>query len=102
MRRVRSLRASKLTFSSISLKWKPPSENTIDFKLVLRFPPHSRRSNEPDYLAKPIFALHAFTGGKDNYEPFDELYVEDDEWEECVSARLEDKAVLAHDSFLSG
>ncbi|KAL5511613.1 CEG1 [Sanghuangporus vaninii] len=63
------------------LKWKPPSENTIDFKLVLRFPPDPYNQQEPDFTAKPIFGLHAYIGGRDNYEPFDELYVDDDEWE---------------------
>lgn len=62
-------------------KWKPPSENTIDFKLVLRFPPDPTNPSQPDYLAKPFFALHVFAGGKDPYEFFDELYVDDDEWE---------------------
>jgi mRNA guanylyltransferase len=64
------------------LKWKPPSENSIDFKLVLRFPPTAR--GEPDWTAKPIFALHAWAGGdgaRARYEPFDVLSVDDEEWE---------------------
>jgi mRNA guanylyltransferase len=66
------------------LKWKPPSENSIDFKLVLRFPATSSR--EPDLEQKPIFVLHVWTGGEGlaaKYEPWDILHVEDAEWEKC-------------------
>lgn len=75
-----------------SLKWKPPSENSIDFKLVLRFPPDPRKPNEPDYHAKPVFGLHICTGntdrrGESSYEPFDEMYLDDDEWEKYVVDR---------------
>ncbi|KAH8117391.1 mRNA capping enzyme, alpha subunit [Phellopilus nigrolimitatus] len=77
------------------LKWKPPSENTIDFKLILRFPPDPKRPSEPDFLAKPIFGLHVFVGGRDNYDPFDELYVDDDEWEKLkVSGEQVDDRVV--------
>jgi mRNA guanylyltransferase len=68
------------------LKWKPPSENSIDFKLVLRFPADAR--GEPDWRAKPIFALHAWNGGEGpraRYEPFDVMAVEDQEWEEYAN-----------------
>ena len=68
----------------LSKKWKPPSENSIDFKLVLRFPEDPRRPGQPDLLAKPLFGLHVFCGGRDKYEPFDEMYVDDDEWEKYV------------------
>lgn len=61
-------------------KWKPPSENSIDFKLVLRFPPSESDPSQPDYHAKPIFALHVWTGAN-NYEPFDVMQVKDEEWE---------------------
>jgi mRNA guanylyltransferase len=66
------------------LKWKPPSENSIDFKLVLRFPSLPGSPNKPDLQAKPIFALHVWCGGegaKANYEPWDTMHVSDDEWE---------------------
>ena len=64
------------------MKWKPPSENSIDFKLTLRFPPIGK-SNEPDFRAKPLFVLLVWMGGKgpNAYEFFDILHVEDDEWE---------------------
>jgi mRNA guanylyltransferase len=61
-----------------SLKWKPPSENSIDFKLVLRFPP-TPGGREVDWTARPVFALHTWLGGA-RYEPFDVLDVDDAEW----------------------
>jgi mRNA guanylyltransferase len=66
------------------LKWKPPSENSIDFKLVLRFPPLKGNPSQPDYHAKPFFALYVYCGdeqGRPKYESYDELFVDDDEWE---------------------
>ncbi|KAH9997316.1 mRNA capping enzyme, catalytic domain-containing protein [Russula vinacea] len=69
---------------NFSLKWKPPSENSIDFKLVLRFPPLPGSSTQPDLHAKPVFALHVWCGGegaKATYEPWDTMHVSDDEWE---------------------
>jgi mRNA guanylyltransferase len=71
-----------------SIKWKPPSENSIDFKLVLRFPPSRSQTSVPDYQAKPFFALHVYCGeerGVPKYEPYDEMYVKDEEWEQCVA-----------------
>jgi len=71
-----------------SFKWKPPSENSIDFKLVLRFPPSSSRSPDPDYFAKPVFELHVYCGderGLPRYEFYDVMHVEDDEWERWVN-----------------
>jgi mRNA guanylyltransferase len=70
------------------LKWKPPFENSIDFKLVLRFPPLGTNLSQPDLYAKPVFALYAWSGGegpKAAYEQYDVMYVTDDEWERCVS-----------------
>lgn len=69
------------------MKWKPPSENSIDFKLVLRFPPRASDPTRPDFVAKPVFLLHVWCGdekGVPKYEEFDKLYVEDDEWEKYV------------------
>ena len=68
-----------------SLKWKPPSENSIDFKLVLRFPPSRYDPTKPDFHAKPLFLLHVWCGGEGanaKYEDYDDMYVTDDEWEE--------------------
>lgn len=66
------------------MKWKPPSENSIDFKLVLRFPPLNADRSKPDFHAKPAFALYTYCGdekGVPKYETYDQLFVEDDEWE---------------------
>ncbi|KAI0062306.1 mRNA capping enzyme [Artomyces pyxidatus] len=83
------------------LKWKPPSENSIDFKLVLRFPPLPGQRNQPDLRAKPIFALHVWCGGdgaKANYEPYDVMHVDDEEWESLKASgeQIDDRIVEVH------
>ena len=81
-----------LTFSLSRLKWKPPSENSIDFKLVLRFPALPDSSKQPDLHAKPVFALHVWCGGegtKATYEPWDTMHVNDEEWERYVATRAQ-------------
>ncbi|KAF4614655.1 hypothetical protein D9613_002626 [Agrocybe pediades] len=79
------------------LKWKPPSENSIDFKLVLRFPPSRFNPREPDWHAKPVFLLHVWNGG-DRYEEYDDMYVEDQEWEELKKSgeQVDDRIVEVH------
>lgn len=61
------------------LKWKPPSENSVDFKLSLRFPPGL--GGEADFCGKPTFLLSMYMGGQ-RYEFFDELEVPDEQWAE--------------------
>ncbi|KAJ9094494.1 hypothetical protein QFC21_006033 [Naganishia friedmannii] len=61
------------------LKWKPPLENSIDFKLELRFPPTAKDANMPDYTVKPMFVLLTNMGR--NYDFFDTMVVTDAEWE---------------------
>ncbi|KAJ9119641.1 hypothetical protein QFC22_003350, partial [Naganishia vaughanmartiniae] len=61
------------------LKWKPPLENSIDFKLELRFPPTAKDDTLPDYTAKPTFVLLTNMGR--NYDFFDTMVVTDAEWE---------------------
>ncbi|KAF7974823.1 hypothetical protein HWV62_11179 [Athelia sp. TMB] len=83
------------------IKWKPPSENSIDFKLVLRFPPSAKQPNVPDFEAMPFFALHTYCGeerGVPTYEPFDELYVEEQEWEALkqTGEQIDDRIVEVH------
>ncbi|KAF5373954.1 hypothetical protein D9758_000717 [Tetrapyrgos nigripes] len=83
------------------MKWKPPSENSIDFKLVLRFPPLPNNPKEPDFRAKPVFLLEAWCGDKhgvSQYDQYDELYVEDDEWEKMKQSgeQYDDRIVEVH------
>jgi mRNA guanylyltransferase len=46
----------------------------------LRFPPSPSQPEKPDFHAKPVFLLYVWCGSQ-AYEPYDEMYVEDDEWE---------------------
>ena len=62
------------------IKWKPPSENSIDFKLELRFPPDQRNPDRADMAVKPIFLLLE-NHGKKGHVFFDVMEVEDEEWE---------------------
>ncbi|KAJ7685345.1 mRNA capping enzyme, catalytic domain-containing protein [Mycena polygramma] len=79
------------------LKWKPPSENSIDFKLVLRFPPLRDNPAKPDFHAKPVFLLHVWCGDS-KYEIYDQMYVTDDEWEVWKSSgeQYDDRIVEVH------
>ncbi|KAG5735708.1 mRNA-capping enzyme subunit alpha [Termitomyces sp. T112] len=72
------------------MKWKPPSENSIDFKLELRFPPLRNQPEKPDFHAKPVFLLHVWCGderGVAKYELYDEMYVDDEEWQKLKLSR---------------
>ena len=64
------------------LKWKPPLENSVDFKLELKFP-ELGDSRQPDLHAKPYFPLYVWEGGN-RYRFYDMLSVSDDEWEGYV------------------
>jgi mRNA guanylyltransferase len=68
------------------LKWKPPHENTIDFKLRLGdFPLIDPEDGEegliPDYNAMPTSFQLLVAHGSGNYQPFAELAITPDEWE---------------------
>ncbi|KAM5534049.1 hypothetical protein V8D89_012230 [Ganoderma adspersum] len=83
------------------LKWKPPSENSIDFKLVLRFVPTPGKPREPDLQTKPIFELHVWCGddrGVPRYEFYDVMHVADDEWERMKNSneQFDDRVVEVH------
>ncbi|RDX56478.1 mRNA capping enzyme, alpha subunit [Lentinus brumalis] len=83
------------------LKWKPPSENSIDFKLVLRFAPIPGKPNTPDLQTKPVFELHVWCGddrGVPRYELYDVMHVEDDEWERMKTSneQFDDRIVEVH------
>ena len=88
----------------LSLKWKPPSENTIDFKLRLRFPPDAT-GRGPDLAVKPFFQLDQWIGRQgggyrnrgrepgtdieEEYEFFDWLDLSDDEWEQMKAGGVQ-------------
>ncbi|KOS13828.1 mrna guanylyltransferase [Malassezia pachydermatis] len=79
------------------LKWKPPHENTIDFKIELRFPPDldaDSSGETPDYTAKPMFQLFQHVNGME-HEPFDWLNMSDEEWERWKESgeQLDDRIV---------
>lgn len=74
------------------LKWKPPEENTIDFRLKLTFsmvePDEQERRegiNEPfiDYYSVPMAELRMYVGdsGPEKYRTFDSLYLKEEEWQ---------------------
>ncbi|KAF9954577.1 Dcp1p-Dcp2p decapping enzyme complex alpha subunit [Mortierella alpina] len=71
------------------LKWKPPSENTIDFRLTLESPPAGNNHNQ-----KPQFVLHEWRGGQD-YSRFGLLTVDDSLWEQwqTTSTQLQNRVV---------
>ncbi|KAF2875305.1 mRNA-capping enzyme subunit alpha [Massariosphaeria phaeospora] len=80
------------------LKWKPPHENTIDFKLRLGDFPLVRDAEGvcPDYNAKPtpfqLLVLHS----QNNYRPFaHDLHVTDEEWEilKSLNQRLDGRII---------
>lgn len=65
------------------LKWKPPQENTIDFRLLLgAFPMLEDEQGEyEDWDAKPEVELHVNHGGRDGgYQFFAHLTITDAEW----------------------
>ncbi|KAF9170302.1 Dcp1p-Dcp2p decapping enzyme complex alpha subunit [Mortierella sp. AD010] len=76
-----------LSTNSKMLKWKPPSENTIDFKLTLQFPGQ-------DYSQKPQFILNEWQGGQ-QYQVFGQMTVDDNLWEQwrSTSTQLQNRIV---------
>ncbi|KAK2846382.1 hypothetical protein FQN49_005775, partial [Arthroderma sp. PD_2] len=76
-----------------TLKWKPPEENSIDFRLRLEFPSIEPDSEDeadgvtepyPDYDAMPtwhLFVLH----NRGEYGHFGTMYLTESEWEEMKS-----------------
>ena len=65
------------------LKWKPPHENTIDFRLQLGSFPMEEDDEGPyeDFDQKPEFELLVFHGN-DGYRKFADLFLTNEEWEE--------------------
>ncbi|KAF2126103.1 mRNA capping enzyme, alpha subunit [Dothidotthia symphoricarpi CBS 119687] len=73
-----------------TLKWKPPHENTIDFKLRLgEFPLIDPQDGEdgpiPDYTAIPAPITLLVQHNKNQYEPFAELALTPAEWHVLMS-----------------
>ncbi|KAB8268052.1 mRNA capping enzyme, catalytic domain-containing protein [Aspergillus minisclerotigenes] len=78
------------------LKWKPPAENTIDFRMRLEFPvlepdtdDEAEGISEPytDYDAMPIFHLFVMLNSNE-YRHFAEMFVTPSEWEELKALGL--------------
>lgn len=65
------------------LKWKPPYENSIDFRLELRFPALESSPMKPDLAAKPQCRL-MMNCGRDAEQLFDYLEVTDAQWDESA------------------
>lgn len=75
------------------LKWKPPHENSIDFRMRLEFPllePDTDDEAEgihepyPDYDSMPVFHLFVLYNQGD-YRLFGEMYITPQEWETLKS-----------------
>lgn len=73
-----------------TLKWKPPEENSVDFRLRLEFPsvePDSEDEVEgvtepyPDYDAIPTCHLFAMVS-RNEYSHYGIMHLTEDEWEE--------------------
>jgi len=62
------------------LKWKPASENSVDFLLRLRFPHAPDGETKPDFGRKPLFLLYMNCGR--DHEYFDVMDVSDAQWQE--------------------
>ncbi|EGC41734.1 mRNA capping enzyme alpha subunit [Histoplasma capsulatum var. duboisii H88] len=86
------------------LKWKPPGENTVDFRMRLQFPivepdpadADGDGSTEPypDYDAIPIFHLFVVRRAND-YVPYGTMHVTEEEWEtlKAMQKPLDDSIV---------
>lgn len=71
------------------LKWKPPSDNTVDFLLHINWAKTEPDLDDPDqspqedYHAFPeSFGLYIYHGNDGQYAPVGDLHVEPSEWEE--------------------
>jgi mRNA guanylyltransferase len=78
------------------LKWKPPSENTIDFRMRLEFPVLEPDTDDeadgisapyPDYDALPICHLFVMLNAGE-YRHFGEMYITPTEWEDLKALRV--------------
>lgn len=64
------------------LKWKPPEENTVDFRLILGDFPQKQDEHGvyEDFDAIPEVELWVNHGDKRGYQPFGTLHLTDAEW----------------------
>lgn len=78
------------------LKWKPPSENTVDFRMRLEFPvlePDTEDEADgisapyPDYDALPICHLFVMLNAGE-YRHWGEMYITPTEWEDLKALRV--------------
>ena len=74
------------------LKWKPDNENSIDFRMHMRFPMVDPDSDEdedggtyPDYTAMPQVSLSVFGGDNEQDVPYGTMTLEPHEWEKMKS-----------------
>lgn len=85
------------------LKWKPETENSVDFRLEMEFPLRDPDSDEeaegetdpiPDWYAMPAFHLSVNHGDGD-YRRYAVMYVTEQEWEDmkAMSIPLQEKIV---------
>ncbi|TIA93666.1 hypothetical protein E3P81_00829 [Wallemia ichthyophaga] len=62
------------------IKWKDPSENSIDFRISLRFSASDDNTNTCDFAKKPLCELQQWEGGK-LYNWFDNWDISEEEWQ---------------------
>ncbi|CAG9937807.1 unnamed protein product [Clonostachys rosea f. rosea IK726] len=80
------------------LKWKQPEDNTVDFRLKLKFhdiePTEEERreglGSWTDYDSLPISQLLVFTGhdGPEKYEYFEDVHITEEEWERLKALQI--------------
>ena len=69
------------------LKWKPAYENSVDFRMTLKFPmvdPDSDDEDQnsyPDYTAIPHIKLNVYGGDRQEDIPYGTMVVEGPQWE---------------------
>lgn len=88
------------------LKWKPPEENTVDFRLVVGdFPPEEdEQGTYEDFDAKPELELHVNHGGGQGYKYFASLSLTDAEWDSMkrLNQQLDGRILECYRAPLSG
>ena len=76
------------------MKWKAPSDVSIDFRLELKYPSKTGNAASPHFTAKPAFRRLA-NHGPAGSQHFDVLDVYDEQWTKCkLSGELYDDRVV--------